>query len=171
MFRRFHRDRLKDTFRQPGRSSKDPYDPAAKLDEANGVDDIRLANLPDDRELWDLQSGELHTMADGTRNQFGKLKEKEPAPPDNDHTRRELARYAEYLRSTGVVVPKALTAEERFKAEYEAANDGDWSVNTEKPVNPEEPCPTCEAPYAVDPSGYCLNCHDQILRAKDLRYD
>jgi hypothetical protein len=34
MFRRFHRDRIKDAFRQPGRSSKDPYDPAAKLDEA-----------------------------------------------------------------------------------------------------------------------------------------
>jgi hypothetical protein len=61
--------------------------------------------------------------------------------------------------------------EERSKAEWEAANDGDWSVNTTARVEPEEPCPTCGQPFEVDPSGFCTNCHDQILRAKDARYD
>jgi hypothetical protein len=72
--------------------------------------------------MWDNQSGKLHTMTDGTRNAFGKLKVKEPAPPDNEHTRRELERYAEYLRSTGVTAPKvAQTYAERQQALYDEA--------------------------------------------------
>jgi hypothetical protein len=95
----------------------------------------------------------------------------EKHPPQNAHTEREAQRHAEYLRSTGVVKKPTLTAEERSKAEWEAANDGDWSVNTTARVEPEEPCPTCGQPFEVDPSGFCTNCHDQILRAKDARYD
>lgn len=119
MWRRFHRERKKNANRKP---FKDAYDPANKLDEANGVDDLRLATLPDYLGMWDHQDTEIHTMADGTRTSFGKLKAKEPAPPDNEHTRRELARYAEYLRSTGAPTPKvAQSYADRQKALYEEA--------------------------------------------------